>query len=95
MVKEFDPTIRVVLGGDTASRYAEALSRFDCVDHIVRGDGEAPLLAIARGEIRREQRIVNEGFKYLQDGQDVDAFYSHFDEIFLCTRAIATARRHS
>jgi radical SAM superfamily enzyme YgiQ (UPF0313 family) len=54
-VKRWLPDARVVLGGLTASVFAvEAVSSFPFVDCVVRGDGEAPLLALARAVIDGE-----------------------------------------
>ncbi|MFH2009440.1 MAG: radical SAM protein [bacterium] len=41
------PDVAIVLGGYTASACAEEiLERFDCVDYVIRGDGEVPLLRL-------------------------------------------------
>jgi radical SAM superfamily enzyme YgiQ (UPF0313 family) len=43
-IKETHPEIAVVLGGFTASLFAdEILGAFDCVDFVIRGDSEVPL----------------------------------------------------
>ncbi|HEY0093515.1 MAG TPA: cobalamin-dependent protein, partial [Archangium sp.] len=49
-LRKIDPTIRIVLGGNTASYWWRELHAFDCIDHIVLGDGERPLLALCQGE---------------------------------------------
>lgn len=43
-IKEIRPDVAVVLGGFTASIFAEEiLRRFDCIDFVIRGDAEIPL----------------------------------------------------
>jgi len=92
VIKSHDPGIRVVLGGDTASLYHQELLRFDCVDAVVRGDGEAPLLALVRGVdhpnlARRAgtyEPLFQIGGAYIQDRDSSDSYLSDFDTIFLC-----------
>jgi radical SAM superfamily enzyme YgiQ (UPF0313 family) len=48
-IKEVCPEVAIVLGGFTASFFAEEILRsFDCVDFVVRGDAEEPLLGLVR-----------------------------------------------
>lgn len=48
-IKKNHPEIAVLLGGFTASIFAEEILRsFDCVDFIIRGDAEVPLLELLR-----------------------------------------------
>jgi radical SAM superfamily enzyme YgiQ (UPF0313 family) len=43
-IKQDHPDVPVVLGGFTASAFAEEiLSTFDCIDFVIRGDAEIPL----------------------------------------------------
>ncbi len=92
VIKEHDPSIRVVLGGDTASHYYRELLEFDCVDHVVRGDGEAPLLAIVQGHphpnawtrARAATSLVGLQGLYTQTRDDDDSSLSELDSIFLC-----------
>jgi radical SAM superfamily enzyme YgiQ (UPF0313 family) len=43
-IKQEHPETAVVLGGFTASAFAEEiLSKFDCIDFVIRGDAEIPL----------------------------------------------------
>ena len=49
-VRERLPSARTVLGGPHATLGCPAPGSEDLWDHTVRGDGEAPMLALARGE---------------------------------------------
>ena len=49
IVKAYDPSIIVVTGGNTASYYSEKIIRYDCVDYVILGDGEVPMLQLCRG----------------------------------------------
>jgi len=43
-IKQAHPEVAIVLGGFTASAFAEEILRtFDCVDFVIRGDAEIPL----------------------------------------------------
>jgi len=48
-IKQANPKIPVLLGGFTASLFAEEILRdFDCIDFVIRGDAEIPLLHLVR-----------------------------------------------
>lgn len=49
-IKEWDNSIKIILGGDTASYYKQELEKENYIDFIISGDGEQPLLNICRGE---------------------------------------------
>ena len=49
IIKEYDPSIKVVVGGDTASYYSEQVISHPCIDYLVRGDGEEAFLRICKG----------------------------------------------
>lgn len=91
-LRKIDPSIRIVVGGNSASYWWKELSAFDCIDHIVLGDGEVPLLALCRGEPSppncvtrypdgRPRRLP---LAYVQGATNSeDVYYSHFDQLFL------------
>jgi hypothetical protein len=89
-VKALAPEVDVVFGGNSATAWWRELLGQGCVDHVVLGDGEAPLLALARGDGERPN-VVSRGFAgelrpalaYQQGAKTDDVFYSHFDELFL------------
>ncbi|MFY1830957.1 B12-binding domain-containing radical SAM protein [Myxococcus fulvus] len=91
-LREIDPSIRVVVGGNSASYWWRELHAFDCIDHVVLGDGERPLLALCQGEdsppncVRRDPdgRARRLPLEYVQGATNTeDVFYSHFGEMFL------------
>lgn len=91
-VRKIDPTIRIVLGGNSASHWWRELAAFDCIDHIVLGDGEKPMLAICQGDPAPPNCITRapDGsprrlpLAYVQSAENSeDVYYSHFDDIFL------------
>ncbi len=90
-LKAIDPTLRVVIGGNTASYYWKDIAKWTCLDDVLLGDGEAPLLAVARGYAqvpnvvsRSSAGIPNRApLSYVQGTSHDDVYYSHFDELFL------------
>ena len=90
-VKAYDPSIRVVVGGNSASYYWEKIIRYDTIDYVVRGDGELPLRKICNGEenipncvYRKDKKIITTPISYVQDRQNSeDIFLSHLDEVFV------------
>ncbi|MBK7864775.1 MAG: cobalamin-dependent protein [Archangiaceae bacterium] len=87
VVKAIDPSIRVVVGGNSASYYWRELSAEAHVDDVVLGDGEVPLLGIARGDAEVPNRVTRgqpaAPLQYVQSVASDEVFYSHFDDIFL------------
>ncbi|RYZ40938.1 MAG: cobalamin-binding protein [Myxococcaceae bacterium] len=91
-LREIDPGIRIVVGGNSASYWWRELSGLDCFDHIVLGDGEKPLLAICQGDPTPPNCVSRnaEGkprrlpLAYVQGATNTeDVYYSHFNELFL------------
>ncbi|MCP3169589.1 B12-binding domain-containing radical SAM protein [Myxococcus qinghaiensis] len=91
-LRKIDPGIRIVVGGNSASYWWRELHAFDCIDHIVLGDGEVPLLAICQGEesppncVSRSPSGASRRLPltYIQGATNTeDIYYSHFDELFL------------
>ena len=90
-LRRIDPEVRIVLGGNTASWFWRELAIWDCVDHVVLGDGEAPLLALCRQApappncVSRaaDGTVTRAPLGYIQDASSREVFYSHFDEVFL------------
>jgi len=91
-LRAIDPDIRIVVGGNTASYWWRELHAFECIDHIVLGDGERPLLALCQGEpsppncvTQRPDGTPNRlPLEYVQGATNSeDIYYSHFEDIFL------------
>lgn len=91
-LRAIDPNIRIVMGGNTASYFWRELKAYDCIDHLVLGDGEVPLLALCRGDPSPPNCVTRspEGaarrlpLAYVQGPTNTeDVYYSHFNEIFL------------
>ncbi|WNG44749.1 cobalamin-binding protein [Archangium minus] len=91
-LREIDPDIRIVVGGNTASFWWRELHAFDCIDHIILGDGERPLLALCQGEPSPPNCVTQapDGtprrlpLEYVQGATNSeDIYYSHFHDIFL------------
>jgi hypothetical protein len=90
-LRAIDPGIRIVMGGNTASHWWRELSAQGCIDHVVLGDGERPLLALCRGErsvpncvTRDPSGAARPPLAYVQDAvNSEDVYYSHFEDIFL------------
>jgi amino acid adenylation domain-containing protein len=90
--------VKVVVGGNTASYYAEKIINYEYIDYVIRGDGEEPLLKICQGENDedipncvykgKEGEIVRNPFTYIQDETDSPGIYlSHLEEILLSRHA--------
>ncbi len=95
LVRKIDPTIRIVVGGNTASYWWRELHAYDTIDHLVLGDGEVPLLALCRGEENPPNCVARRPdgsstrlpLQYVQSAANSeDSYYSHFDELFLSER---------
>ncbi|MFP2907427.1 B12-binding domain-containing radical SAM protein [Pyxidicoccus sp. 3LFB2] len=91
-LREIDPDIRIVVGGNTASYWWRELEAFDCIDHVVLGDGERPLLALCQGDPSPPNCVTRapDGsprrlpLAYVQGATNSeDVYYSHFNDIFL------------
>ncbi|WP_338868791.1 B12-binding domain-containing radical SAM protein [Myxococcus stipitatus] len=91
-LRKIDPSIRIVVGGNSASYWWRELSAYDCIDHVVLGDGEVPLLSICQGNptppncVTRtpDGRPTRLPLGYVQGATNSeDIYYSHFNELFL------------
>src|SRR5262249_23013661 len=87
-LRGIDPEIRIALGGNTASFYWRGVVGLDCVDDVVVGGGEGPLLALCRGDASPPNIVTRADarpapLQYVQGTSSRDVHYSHFDDIFL------------
>ncbi|WP_404362386.1 B12-binding domain-containing radical SAM protein [Corallococcus coralloides] len=91
-IRKIDPSIRIVVGGNSASYWWKELSAYDCIDHVILGDGEVPLLALCNGEEAPPNCVTRHPdgrprrlpLAYVQRATNTqDVYYSHFNELFL------------
>ncbi|HLL54983.1 MAG TPA: cobalamin-dependent protein [Myxococcaceae bacterium] len=91
-LRKIDPDIRIVVGGNSASYWWRELEAYDCIDHVVLGDGELPLLALCQGDPAPPNCVTRDPngrarrlpLAYVQGSTNTeDVYYSHFDDIFL------------
>ncbi len=91
-LRKIDPEIQIVVGGNSASYWWRELASYDCIDHIVLGDGEVPLLALCQGDPSPPNCVTRDPngkprrlpLAYVQGAKNTeDVHYSHFDELFL------------
>lgn len=76
LVKQFSPRTQTVLGGQTATAFAEDLVRKAFVDAVVRGDGERPLYELVTGQptcnlTTRDVRLPQSYVQQSQDNEDL------------------------
>src|SRR3954463_8191051 len=92
LLRKIDPEIQIAVGGNSASYWWRELASYDCVDRVVLGDGELPLLALAQGDPAPPNCVTHDPdgkarrlpLQYVQGSTNTeDIHYSHFDEIFL------------
>lgn len=89
IIRELDPTIRIAVGGNSASYWWKELLAFDCIDDVVLGDGEVPFLSLCRGDspaincVSRGATSKKGTLDYVQGASSADVHYSHFDQLFL------------
>lgn len=79
LVKAFSPSTRTVLGGQTATAFAEELVGRAPVDAVVRGDGERPLYELVTGQptcnlTTREGTLPQSYVQQSEDGEDLRLF---------------------
>ena len=90
IVKNYDPSIIVVMGGNTASYYKEKIIQYDWVDYVIAGDGEVPLLKLCLEEeyipncvYKIGGKVVVNPIDYVHDeNNSKDIYLSHLEAIF-------------
>jgi B12 binding domain len=85
--ERIDGSIEVLVGGNSASWWWKELLEHEAIDFVALGDGEVPLLALARGDAE-PPNVVSRGARkapldYVQSSKSDDVYYSHFKDIFL------------
>jgi len=70
-VRQFDPSIRIVMGNIHADVFAEQILRAGLADYVVHGEGEITAPALIQALERREDVSGLEGISFLADGRHV------------------------
>jgi hypothetical protein len=91
LVKKHAPEVKIVLGGDTATYFAEELIQDGNVDYVIRGDGELPLLRLVMGDqeipnctYKRRGVVVRTPTTYVHgEGNSAEIYLSHLDELLV------------
>jgi non-ribosomal peptide synthetase component F/acyl carrier protein len=91
IIREFDPSIIIVVGGNTASYYKEEIIKYDQVDYVISGDGEVPILKLCLGEdhipnciYKKDGEVIATPISYVQDEKNSSEIYlSHLPRIFV------------
>lgn len=87
IIKEYDPSIKVVVGGDTASYYSINVISHPCIDYLVYGDGEEAFLKICIGDNLIPNTYSKQGDKIIQHSNttitSVDSYLTDLDEIVI------------
>jgi hypothetical protein len=91
IVKEFSAAIKVVVGGDSATYFGEEIIKYECIDYVIQGEGELPVLKLSRNETdipnciyKKNNEIIISPRTYVQTKENNSNIYlSHLDEIFV------------
>ncbi len=73
LVKQFSPSTKVVVGGNTASYFRNDVIHNGNIDYVICGDGEVPLLMLCQGK----EEIPNLVYKYNDQVKETDFRYVH------------------
>jgi hypothetical protein len=100
IVKECNPGVTVVVGGNSASFYHRHIIENPSIDYVVPGDGERPFLAVCRGEdnipnciYKKDGKIIQTPMTYVHDEKNTsDIFLSHLDDIFVSKKDIYSVK---
>lgn len=89
LVKNHSPSTKVVVGGNTASYFYNDIIQNENVDHIIRGDGEQPMLMLCQGKedipnhvYKKDNQVKETDFGYVHNQENSgEIFISNLDEI--------------
>lgn len=68
IIREFNPNIKIIAGGVTATSFAEELLKTGLFDVVVRGEGEITFQEVCKKILRAGSLSVVKGITYLKDG---------------------------
>lgn len=91
-IRRVAPHVHITVGGNSASFWWKELLAYDCIDSVTLGDGEVPLLALARGDLAAPN-VMRRGshgavpsrapMTYVQGTKSDEVYYSDFGDLFL------------
>lgn len=95
IAKACKPSLKIVLGGDTAAYFAAEIIKNEEIDYVIRGDGEEPLLDICLGkeEIKnsvyyKEDKICENSISYIQgEWNSADMQLVDLEDILVCKQS--------
>jgi amino acid adenylation domain-containing protein len=89
--KKTSTPIKIVVGGNTASYYWDKIIENECIDYIIRGDGEVPLLKICQDQTdipncvyknKKDGKIIQTPMTYIKnETNSPDIYLSHLEKI--------------
>jgi len=82
LIKQQNPKIKLITGGNTASSFAEELMENSVFDFVIKGDAELPLEQILQ-EKEPENTFIRKGAKYFFSGQSYIQTNDLLEHIFL------------
>ena len=91
IVKNYSPAIKVVVGGDTGSCFANDIINDENVDFVIRGDGEVPLLEICNNSdilpnctYKKNGQVIQNPISYVQQNESTkDIYLENAQDIFV------------
>jgi len=80
-IKKYNPQIKIITGGNTASSFGEEIINNSSFDYVIRGDSELPLEQILKGEIpdnsfyKLDNKIYSTEQNFILDEKTVNETY--------------------
>lgn len=71
LIKNVDPSIKVVLGGNHASSFDEMVLKHDAIDFVVRGEGEITFYELCNAILREESFEKIRGITYKENNAKI------------------------
>lgn len=98
IIKCYDPNIKIIIGGNTASLFSEEFIQYNTIDYVVCGDGEIPMLNICKGDqdisnslYKKDGKIIRNNITYIQDEKNSSNVYlSNLDTILIDNDSLLT-----
>lgn len=80
-IKKYNPNIKLIAGGNTASSFAKEIINNSCFDYVIRGDAELPLEQILKNNIpdnsfyKIDNKIYSTDQNFILDEKTVNETY--------------------